>query len=115
MDIKKLYEKVIHSEEVHDIPLVHILAVLNAVMEVIGSGECFYTNEQEIDMNISNLMGNPMIMKAMGAMMRGESPIHCGRGCGTSATNPVKQTVVTCLLIRLSGVRIPRVSQAENL
>ena len=25
-------------------------------------------------MNISNLMGNPMIMKAMGAMMRGESP-----------------------------------------
>lgn len=27
MDIKKLYEKVIHSEEVHDIPLVHILAV----------------------------------------------------------------------------------------
>ena len=25
-------------------------------------------------MNISNLMSNPMIMKAMGAMMRGESP-----------------------------------------
>ena len=25
-------------------------------------------------MNIMNLMGNPMIMKAMGAMMRGESP-----------------------------------------
>lgn len=25
-------------------------------------------------MNFSNLMGNPMIMKAMGAMMRGESP-----------------------------------------
>lgn len=25
-------------------------------------------------MNIANLMGNPMIMKAMGAMMRGENP-----------------------------------------
>ena len=25
-------------------------------------------------MNFMNLMGNPMIMKAMGAMMRGESP-----------------------------------------
>lgn len=25
-------------------------------------------------MNIANLMGNPIMMKAMGAMMRGESP-----------------------------------------
>ena len=25
-------------------------------------------------MNFMNLMGNPMVMKAMGAMMRGESP-----------------------------------------
>lgn len=45
MDIKKLYEKVIQSEEVHDIPLLHILAVLNVVIEVIGTGECFYENE----------------------------------------------------------------------
>lgn len=45
MDIKKLYEKVIHHEEVHDIPLVHILTVLNVVMEIIGNGECFYSEE----------------------------------------------------------------------
>lgn len=45
MDIKRLYEKVIQSEEVHGIPLIHILTVLNVVMEVIGSGECFYENE----------------------------------------------------------------------
>ena len=45
MDIKKLYEKVIQSEEVHDIPLIHILTVLNAVLEIIGEGECFYENE----------------------------------------------------------------------
>lgn len=45
MDIKKLYEKVIQSDEVHGIPLIHILAVLNCVMEIIGEGECFYTNE----------------------------------------------------------------------
>ena len=45
MDIKKLYEKVIQSEEVHGIPLLHILAVLNVVIELIGTGECFYENE----------------------------------------------------------------------
>lgn len=47
MDIKKLYEKVIQSEDVHGIPLVYILAVLNAVLEAIGTGDCFY--ETEID------------------------------------------------------------------
>ena len=47
MDIKKLYEKVIQSEEVHGIPLIHILAVLNCVMAVIGEGECFYKNGLE--------------------------------------------------------------------
>ena len=45
MDIKKLYEKVIQSDEVHDIPLLHILAVLGVVLEVIGDGDCFYENE----------------------------------------------------------------------
>ena len=45
MDIKKLYEKVIQSNEVHGIPLLHILTVLNVVLDVIGSGECFYENE----------------------------------------------------------------------
>ena len=45
MDIKKLYEKVIQSEEVHDIPMIHILKVLSVVLEVIGEGECFYENE----------------------------------------------------------------------
>jgi len=45
MDLKKLYEKVIQNTELHDIPLVHILAVLNAVIDAIGDGDCFYTNE----------------------------------------------------------------------
>jgi len=45
MDIKKLYEKVIQSPEVHDIPMIHILTVLNVVLEIIGEGECFYENE----------------------------------------------------------------------
>ena len=45
MDIKKLYEKVIQSDAVHGIPLIHILTVLNVVIEVIGDGECFYENE----------------------------------------------------------------------
>ena len=45
MDIKKLYEKVIQSEEVHGIPLVYILTVLNVVLDVIGEGECFYKED----------------------------------------------------------------------
>lgn len=45
MDIKKLYEKVINSKEVHGIPLVHILTILNVVMDIIGEGECFYKEE----------------------------------------------------------------------
>jgi len=45
MDIKKLYEKVIQSEEVHGIPLIHILTVLNVVIEAISDGDCFYENE----------------------------------------------------------------------
>lgn len=45
MDIKKLYEKVIQSEEVHGIPLIHIITVLNVIIEIIGNGECFYENE----------------------------------------------------------------------
>ena len=45
MDIKKLYEKVIQSEEVHGIPLIHILTVLNAVIDAISDGDCFYENE----------------------------------------------------------------------
>ena len=47
MDIKKLYEKVIQSEDVHGIPLIHILAVLNCVMDIIGEGECFYKDDIE--------------------------------------------------------------------
>ena len=45
MDINKLYEKVIQSDEVHGIPLIHIMTVIIAVMDVIGEGDCFYENE----------------------------------------------------------------------
>lgn len=45
MDINKLYEKVIQSKEVHNIPLIHIMTVLIVVLDIIGEGECFYENE----------------------------------------------------------------------
>ena len=47
MDIKKLYEIVIKNEDVHDIPMIHILTVLNAVLDAIGTGECFYETEHD--------------------------------------------------------------------
>lgn len=42
MNIQKLYEKIIQNKELHNIPLIHILAVLDAVFEAIGDGDCFY-------------------------------------------------------------------------
>ena len=45
MDIKKLYEKVITSEDVKSVPLIYVLTVLNCVLDIIGTGEVFYTNE----------------------------------------------------------------------
>ena len=47
MDIEKLYEKVIADREVKDIPLAYVMTVLNCVLEAIGSGECFYSMEDE--------------------------------------------------------------------
>ena len=47
MDIKKLYEIVIKNEDVHGIPMIHILTVLNAVLDAIGTGECFYETEHD--------------------------------------------------------------------
>ena len=45
MDIQKLYEKIIQDEELHNIPLIHIMAVLNAVLDAISDGDCFYEND----------------------------------------------------------------------
>jgi hypothetical protein len=45
MDIIKLYEKIIQDEDLHGIPLLHIMAVLIAVVDAIGDGDCFYENE----------------------------------------------------------------------
>lgn len=45
MDIIRLFEKVIESEEIKDIPLVYVFEVVCCVVEAIGSGECFYNTE----------------------------------------------------------------------
>ena len=47
MDILKLCEKVLESEEVQGIPVVYVYLVMNCVIEAINSGECFYPTEQE--------------------------------------------------------------------
>lgn len=48
MDIDKLFKKVLDSEDVKNIPVLYVITVLNCVLDAIGSGECFYKNEQEI-------------------------------------------------------------------
>lgn len=45
MDILKLCEKVINSEEMKAVPKIYIYAVICCVIEAIGSGECFYETE----------------------------------------------------------------------
>lgn len=45
MDILKLCEKVLESEEVQGIPVVYVYLVMNCVIEAINSGECFYPTE----------------------------------------------------------------------
>lgn len=45
MDVMKLCEKVLESEDVKNIPLVYIYTVITCVIEAISSGECFYPTE----------------------------------------------------------------------
>ena len=47
MDVSKLFKKLMNREEVRGIPLIHIFTVLNCVLDIIGSGDCFYPREDE--------------------------------------------------------------------
>lgn len=47
MDIDKLFNRVIVSDDVKDIPIIFIITVFNCVLEEISTGECFYTAEIE--------------------------------------------------------------------
>jgi hypothetical protein len=47
MDVEKLYKTVMLSEEVKDVPIIYIMTVLNCVLDVIGSGDCFYKLEDD--------------------------------------------------------------------
>ena len=45
MDIDKLLKKVLDNEDIKGIPVLHVIMVLNCVLDAIGSGECFYITE----------------------------------------------------------------------
>lgn len=45
MDIGKLYDKLMASEELKDIPFRYIFRVAVCIIKIINSGECFYVNE----------------------------------------------------------------------
>lgn len=47
MDILKLCKKVLENEDVKNIPIVFVYAVVMSVVEAIGTGECFYETEIE--------------------------------------------------------------------
>ena len=47
MDILKLFEKVMESEEVKCIPLVDVFTVICCVVDAISTGECFYKDDFE--------------------------------------------------------------------
>ena len=41
MNTEKLYDKLVESEEIKDIPIDYIFRVVICVMQIINSGECF--------------------------------------------------------------------------
>ena len=45
MDIQKLCEKVLESAEVQGIPIIYVYMIINCVLDVIDSGECFYPTD----------------------------------------------------------------------
>lgn len=45
MDVLKLIDKVLQSEDVQDIPILYVYIVVACVIEAIGTGECFYPVE----------------------------------------------------------------------
>ena len=45
MDIDKLFKKVMLSDDVKDVPIIYIMMVFNTILEIIGTGECFYKAE----------------------------------------------------------------------
>lgn len=47
MDVSKLFKNLMNREEVRGIPLKHIFTVLNCVLDIIGSGDCFYPKEED--------------------------------------------------------------------
>ena len=47
MDVLKLCEKVLESDEVKDIPILYVYIIVTTVIEAISSGECFYSTEHE--------------------------------------------------------------------
>lgn len=42
MDIEKLYENLMHREEIKEIPIIYVVTVLTCILDVISSGDCFY-------------------------------------------------------------------------
>lgn len=50
MDIDKLLKKVMSDAEIKGIPLVNVFKVIKSVLDAIGSGECFYSEECKWDM-----------------------------------------------------------------
>lgn len=45
MDILKLWDFVLNSEAVQEIPVLYVILVINSVIDAINSGECFYEYE----------------------------------------------------------------------
>lgn len=45
MDIEKLLQIVMESDDIKGVPVLYVFIVINSVLEAISSGECFYKAE----------------------------------------------------------------------
>lgn len=46
MDMEKLCDKLIQDETLKDIPLTYVFRVAVSIFSIIGSGECFFQNDE---------------------------------------------------------------------
>lgn len=45
MDMTKFYECLVKDESIKDIPIIYVLRIAAAILEIIDSGECMYEIE----------------------------------------------------------------------
>ena len=72
MDILKLWEKVLNSEAIQEIPILYVILVVDSVIEAINTGECFYENDGQLGKGTQGLCRKGGMDQADASYVTGE-------------------------------------------